>query len=107
MMLLGVERSPSWRYLGLCWRLFILGGEAAVELGFARPKFGVCVSEQVVVAHLESFLPVRLSVISVSSFITCQHRFHRAVSRVRKREGSDRLVKILTGSEGCAGRLCR
>jgi len=46
-------------------------------------------------------------VISASSFITCQHRFRQAFSRGRKREGSVMLVKILTGSKGCAGWLCR
>lgn len=35
---LWIEGSPPWRYLGLRWELFILGGEAAVELGLCTAE---------------------------------------------------------------------
>jgi len=35
---LWVEGSHAWRYLGVRWELFILGGEAALELGLCTAK---------------------------------------------------------------------
>jgi hypothetical protein len=80
-----------------------------LELGVVYGQNSVLVvPEKVVVVHLRSPYLHYLPVISVSSFITCQHRFRRTfLKRKRKREGSDMLVKILTGSEACAGLLCR
>jgi hypothetical protein len=101
---LWIERSFPWRYLGLCWRFIILGGEVALELGFARPKFGVCVPSKLSWPHLESLLPVQLTAISVQLIYHLPTQMSPGfLKRDERGIGWSRFLLVLkVAPEGCA-----